>query len=231
MNDLYPDEKRGILEGFHFIHRLLPGPLIERKLMESETKQKRIIDPEVINKGEKDLIYSILDRVDIYPIQKIFQKKFGLTIREKFEPTEGNITVYNNQVAYSLYVEAVATFSLLLDKVGHFKGFATPDDIFMSSVEDTDSGNMLTDFDLIKFKESEFLDALAATIDKKKIIELLQNVTKLKSNGIIVYRQGDITIFNGFVTYKLTYDFEMKLALFLDRKGNYLGFSASEQFS
>ena len=231
MNDLYPDEKRGILAGFHFIHRLLPGLFIERKPMESETKQKRIIDPEVINKGEKDLIYSILDRVDIYPIQKLFQKKFGLTIREKLELTEGDITVYNNQVAYSLYVEAVATFSLLLDKVGHFKGFATPDDIFMSSVEDTDSGNMLTDFDLIKFKESEFLDALAATIDKKKIIELLQNVTKLKSNGIIVYRQGDITIFNGFVTYKLTYDFEMKLALFLDRKGNYLGFSASEQFS
>jgi hypothetical protein len=199
--------------------------------MESETKQKRIIDPEVINKGEKDLIHSILDRVDIYPIQKLFQKKFGLTIREKLELTKGDITVYNNQVAYRLYVEAVATFSLLLDKVGHFKGFATPDDIFMSSVEDTDSGNMLTDFDLIKFKESEFLDALAATIDKKKIIDLLQNVTKLTSNGIIVYRQGDITIFNGFVTYKLTYDFEMKLALFLDRKGNYLGFSASEQFS
>ncbi len=199
--------------------------------MESEPKQKPIIDPEVIIKGEKDLVCSILDRVDIYPIQKLFQKKFGLTIREKFELTEGDITVYNNQVAYSLCVEAVATFSLLLDKVGHFKGFATPDDIFLSSAEDTDSGNMLTDFDLIKFKESEFLDALAATIDKKKIIELLQNVTKLKSNGIIVYKQGDITIFNGFVTYKLTYDFEMKLALFLDRKGNYLGFSASEHFS
>ncbi len=199
--------------------------------MESETKQKPIIDPEVIHKGEKDLVYSILTSADIYPIQKLFQKKFGLTIREKLELTEGDITVYNNQVAYSLHVEAVATFSLLLDKMGHFKGFAAPNDIFLSNVEDTDSENMLTDFDLIKLKESEFLDALAATIDKKKIIEFLQRITKLKSNGIIVYRQGDITILNGYVTYKLTFDFEMKLSIFLDRKGNYLGFLAAENFS
>ena len=199
--------------------------------MESETKQKPIIDPEVINKGEKDLVYSILTSVDIYPIQKLFQKKFGLTIREKLELTEGDITVYNNQVAYSLHAEAVATFSLLLDKRGHFKGFAAPNDIFLSNVEDTDSENMLSDFDLIKLKESEFLDALAATIDRKKIIKFLQRITKLKSNGIIVYRQGDITILNGYVTYKLTFDFEMKLSILLDRKGNYLGFSASEPFS
>ncbi len=231
MNDFYPDEKRDVLEGFYLIHRLLPGLFIERKPMESETKQKPIIDPEVINKGEKDLVYSILTGVDIYPIQRLFQKKFGLIIREKLELTEGDITVYKNQVAYSLHVEAVAKFSLLLDKMGNFKGFATPDDIFLSSAEDTGSENMLTDFDLIKLKESEFLDALAATIDKKKIIGLLQNITKLKSNGIIVYRQGDITIFNGIVTYKLTFDFEMKLSIYLDRKGNYLGFSASEHFS
>ena len=206
--------------------RLLSELYLERNPMESESKRKSIIDPEVINKGEKNLVYSILTSVDIYPIQKLFQKKFGLTIREKLELTEGDITVYNNQVAYSLHVEAVATFSLLLDKMGHFKGFATPNDIFLSDAEDTELENMLTDYDLIKVKEAEFLDALATTIDKKKIIELLQNITKLKSNGIIVYKQGDITIFNGHVTYKLTFDFETKLSIFLDRKGNYLGFSA-----
>jgi hypothetical protein len=197
--------------------------------MESKSERMLIIDPEIINKGEKNLVYSILTSVDTYPIQKLFKKKFGLTIREKLELTEGDVVVYNNQVAYSLHVEAVATFSLLLDKMGHFKGFATPNDIFLSNAEETDSEKILTDFDLIKLKEAEFLDALAATIDKKKIVEFLQNITKLRSNGIIVYKQGDITIFNGHVTYRLTFDFETKLSLFLDRKGKYLGFSVQEE--
>ena len=199
--------------------------------MESTSQTLPIIDPKVIFKGEKELVYSILSSVDINLIQRLFNKKFGLTLREKLELTEGDIVVFNNQVAYSLHVGAVATFSLLLDKKGNFKGFATPNDIFLSDVEDTDSKNMLTDSELIKLKETEFLDALAATIDKKRIIEFLQNITKLRSNGIIIYKQGDITIFNGHVTYKLTFDFETKLSLFLDRRGNYLGFSVQDDFS
>jgi hypothetical protein len=142
--------------------------------MESKGQRMEIIDPEIINKGEKDLVYSILASVDINPIQKLFNNSFGLTLRERLDLIKGDIVVYKNQVAYSLDVEAVATFSLLLDKRGYFKGFATSNDIFLSNAEEIDSENMLTDSDLIKLKETEFLDALAATIDKKKLIELLQ---------------------------------------------------------
>ena len=195
--------------------------------MESNVDRPTIIDPEVINNEEKDLLYSILTSVDIYPIEKLFTKKFGLTLREKPEVKGGDIVVYNKQVAYSLDVEAVASFSLLLDKRGQFRGFATPDDIFLSDAEEADSKNILTDSDLIRLKETEFLDALAATVEKKKLIGLLQNVTKLRSNGIIIYKQGDISIFNGHVTYKLTYDFETRISLYIDRRGNYLGFSNS----
>ena len=193
--------------------------------MESKSGQMTIINPKIIIKGEKDLVYSILTSVDINSIQKLFNKRFGLTLKEKLELTEGDIVVFNNKVAYSLHVDAIASFSLHLDKKGQFRGFASPDDIFLSDTEEAEPKNILTDIDLIKLKEAEFLDALAATIEKKKIIELLQKVTKLRSNGIIIYKQGDIAIFNGHVTYKLTYDFETRISMCLDRQGNYLGFS------
>lgn len=199
--------------------------------MESNSGQLTIIDPKIIVKGEKALVYSILTSVDINLIHKILDKSFDLTLRKSPEVKNGNIVIYNNQVAYSIDVEAVASFSMLLDKRGQFRGFATPNDIFLSDAEEADTKNILTDIDLIKLKEAEFLDALAATIDKKRILDLWQNITKLRSNGIIVYKRGDITIFNGHVTYRLTFDFEMKLSLFLDRKGKFLGFSVSEHFS
>ena len=199
--------------------------------MESKSERMLIIDPEVINKGEKELISSILTSVDSYHINKLFNKNFGLTIREKLVLNEGDIVVYDSQVAYRLDFNAVATISLLLDKRGHFQGFTNPNDIFLLNAEETDSENIITDFELIRLKETEFLDALAATIDKKKIIEYLHNVTKLKSNGIVIYKEGDIVIFNGQVTYKLTFDFKTNFSLFLDRTGNYLGFSLPEDIN
>lgn len=199
--------------------------------MESKNERMLIIDPEVINKGEKELVSSILASVESYHIKKLLYKNFGLTLREKLVLNDGDIVVYDNQVAYRLDFKAMAGFSLLLDKMGRFQGFTNPDDIFLLNAEETDSENIITDIELIRLKETEFLDALAATIDKKRIIEYLHNVTKLKLNGIVIYKEGDIVIFNGQVTYKLTFDFKTNFSLFLDRTGNFLGFSLQEDFN
>ena len=187
-----------------------------------------IIDSEVINKGEKGLLSSILTSLDMYQIENLFNKNYNLALKERLELKKGDIVVYNNQIAYRLDFSAVATFSLLMDKRGNYQGFTKPTDIFLSNPEKTDLGNGITDFELIRVKEAEFLDSLAATINNRKIMELFQKVFKLKANGIVIYKHGDIIVFNGHVTYKLVFDIEVNFSFFLDRRGKYLGLTISE---
>jgi hypothetical protein len=187
-----------------------------------------IIDPEVIQKGEKGLLSSILSSLDMYQIEKLFNKSYNLSLKEKLELKKGDIVVYNNQITYKLSFSAVATFSLLMDKMGNYQGFTKPDDVFLSNAERTDLENSITDFELLRVKEAEFLDSLAATINTRRIIEFFQKVFKLKTNGIVIYKHGDIIVFNGRVAYKLIFDIEVNFSLYLDRRGKHIGLAISE---
>jgi len=187
-----------------------------------------IIDPEVIHKGEKGLLSSILTSLDMYQIEKLFNKNYNLSLKEKLELKKGDIVVYNNQIAYKLGFSAVATFSLLMDKMGYYQGFTKPNDLFLSNAEKNDLENSITDFELIRVKEAEFLDSLAATINTRRIIEFFQKVFKLKTNGIVIYKDGDIIVFNGRVAYKLVFDIEVNFSLYLDRNGKHIELAISE---
>ena len=165
-----------------------------------------IIDPEVINKGEKELVSAILTSLDMNQIEMLFSENYNLTLKGRLRLKEGDIVAYENQIAYKFDFSGVATVSLLMDKMGNFQGFTQPDEIFLSNAEITDLKNSITDGELIRVKETEFLNALAATVNNRRIMELFQKVFKLKANGIVIYKHGDILIFNGHITYKFYFN-------------------------
>lgn len=188
-----------------------------------------VIDPEVINKGEKELVSAILMSLDMNQIEMLFSENYNLTIKGRLRLKEGNIVAYENQIAYKLDFSGVATVSLLMDKMGNFQGFTQSDEIFLSNAEITDLINTVTDVELIRAKETEFLNALAATVNNRRIMALFQKVFKLKANGIVIYKHGDILVYNGQITYKFIFDIDINFSLFFDRKGKYLGLSTSEE--
>lgn len=76
----------------------------------------KITDPDIIKRGEKDLIHAIKDQLDWRLIEDLNRDKlrFG-----DVECTEGDIVVHENQVAYKMDFQVKISFSVLFDRQGN----------------------------------------------------------------------------------------------------------------
>ena len=80
----------------------------------------KVTNPEVIKNGEGELIDAITADVDWGAIEKIFTEKHKLAIEEDVEYKNGDLVVYNNQIAYKLEFDIKVTLSVLLDREGNY---------------------------------------------------------------------------------------------------------------
>ncbi len=83
----------------------------------------QITDSEIIKAGEKELIDTIVRDLDWNAIEKIFKEKRDFRIQDGVECRQGNIVVYDNQVAYQLDFDVTVTLSVLLDRAGNHLSF------------------------------------------------------------------------------------------------------------
>ena len=122
----------------------------------------------------KQEIYALRKQIDM----KKTLIKYSLKLLEKPEFTNGEIVVHQNQIAYKLGFCTMVSFSLLLDKLGSFKGFTALDDTFLLDAGRNDSDNHIVDFEIIRIKETEFLYTIAANISNRSISELFYKLYK-----------------------------------------------------
>ena len=181
-----------------------------------------IVDPEIIKSGEKELFASLLASIDEFQIEKLFQDTHKLLLKEKMQFKEGKTVVYDSQIAFQLYFSCFAQFSLLIDESGRFKGFANLNDIHLSDAEETELYEKILDSEVIKMRKAEFLDSLSASINVQTINELLNKIYKVRAVGKSIYQQGDIKVYNGHVTYQLSYEISVFFSILIDREGNYI---------
>lgn len=184
-----------------------------------------IVDPEIIKKGEKELFSSLIASFDKFQIEKLFQDSHDLLLKEQMQFKKGKMVVHNNQIAYQLYFNSVALFSVLIDEFGRFMGFTNFIDIHPSDTETAESNEIILDYELLKMKKAEFLDTLSASINVQKINELLYKMYKIGAAGKTIYKQGNIKVFNDLVTYQLVYETNAVFSILIDRAGNQISTS------
>ena len=184
-----------------------------------------IVDPEVIQAGENQLFSSMLSSLDELQIEKIFKDTYGLLLKEKMQFVDGKIIVYKNQIAYKFEYKSVAEFLVLLDEMGKFSGFTQPRNLHYLSAEKTESSNMVIDSEIIKIRKAEFLDSLSASISIREINELFKKRYKLEIVDKIIYKEGEIVIFNDHVTYQFLYEADVIFSILIGTKGNFINFS------
>ncbi len=184
-----------------------------------------IVDPEIIESGEKELFSSILASFDEFQIEKLFQDTHNLLLKERMRFKGGKTIAYKNQIAYKFFFNSVAEFSVLLDESGRFKGFTNLNNIVVPDEEETESYDKIVDPEVIRMRKAEFFDSLSASISPNTIIELLRRIFNLEAVDKTIFSQGDIKIFNGHVTYQLFYDVNVIISVLIDRQGNYISTS------
>jgi hypothetical protein len=190
-----------------------------------------IVAPEIIQAGEKELFSSMLSSFDEFQVEKLFQDSHGLLLKEKMQFKEGKTINYNNQVAYKFDFRSVAAFSVLLDEIGNFCGFISPNDFHFSSADKTESYDKIIDSEIVQIRKAEFLDSLSATIGNRTIAELFRKKYKIETFGKMIYRQGEIIVFNDHVAYQFLYEVEVIFSILIDREGNYINTSEQDNGS
>ena len=113
----------------------------------------KITDSQVIKAGEKELIDTIIEDLDWDVIKEMFREKLDLQIQGDVEYRQGDIVVYDNQIAYQLDFDVKAMLSKLFDRSGNHLAFNT-------SVSDDDSLS-----DTVSVSDDETLPAEATSAD------------------------------------------------------------------
>ncbi len=85
----------------------------------------------------------------------------------------------------------------------------------------------ITDSESIKSNEKELIDALTGELDWSAIEKLLREKHNIGLQDDVEFRNGDLTVFDSQVAYKLDFDVKITLTVVFDRKGNCLKLSAA----
>lgn len=85
----------------------------------------------------------------------------------------------------------------------------------------------ITDSDTIKNSEKELIDAITGDLDWSAIETLLRQKHNIGLQDDVEFRNGDITVFDSQIAYKLDFDVKITLTVVFDRKGNCLKLSAA----
>ena len=183
----------------------------------------RILSPGIITKEEDVFITSLKSTFNSNNIEKIFKDQYNLSWISGADCKEGDIVVYNEQIAFKLGFEVKVAFAILIDRSGHFVGISDCDNSGLSEAEPSDPQVNLMQSDFIKRCENEITAAIAASLEKETLQELFEKEFKLNMNGNPEFNKGSIVAHENNVVYKLEYDTQLLFNLLIDRAGNYLG--------
>jgi len=189
----------------------------------------RILSPEIITKEEDVFITSLKSTFNSKNIEKVFKDQCDLSSISRADCKEGDIVVYNKQIAFKLGFEVKVSFAILMDRSGHFLGITDCDNGAASDGEPSDCRLNLMESDYLESCEKEIIATIAASLEKNALHELFEKELGFNVNGSHEFKQGCIVAYNNSVVYKLEYDTQLLFNLLIDRAGNYLGPGQKEE--
>lgn len=107
----------------------------------------KITDPDVIKSGEKDLIDSVRDDLDLDAVKEVLKKRMAASA---LSASGGEIIVHDNQIAFRMDFNIELSGSLMFDREGNYiPGSDEIDDTGMEQpAEDTVSDDLDDDIDI-----------------------------------------------------------------------------------
>ena len=190
-----------------------------------------IINPEIIEQEEQRLLLSIADSLDLNATRERFEKESGFKPIEKIKIQSSDIVVFGSQIVFKFKFEALAMFSLLIDRFGNYLEMNNHNHYTDEKPTIRQSSKYIADPEIIQKSEKEIIEKIAATLQKEKIKELFRQKFNFNLDGEIRLRNGNMLIHQSSIAYKLSYDTQLIFELLLDRTGNFLTPNAADKIS
>ena len=80
---------------------------------------KPLMDPEIIQKSEKEIIEKIAVYLQEEQIRELFEQKFNFYLDGEVQLKNGQMMIHENSITYKLNYDAQLKFELLLDRFGN----------------------------------------------------------------------------------------------------------------
>jgi len=85
----------------------------------------------------------------------------------------------------------------------------------------------ITNQKIIQTGEQELIDAIIGDLDWSVMAEVFQKEHKLALGEDVVFKKGDIVIYNDQIAYRLDFDVKVMLSVLVDRNGSCLSLTSS----
>ncbi len=85
----------------------------------------KLTDPETIKESEKEFIDAVNAELDWEAIEKILFEKHNLTLKEEIDYKNGDLTIYQGQIAYKLDFEIKIPLSVIFNREGECLDIST----------------------------------------------------------------------------------------------------------
>jgi len=188
-----------------------------------------IVNPDTINKWERELIESLAAALDFREVRSLFQDKYGLRLKENLESERGRIVAFNNRIVYELRFKAIAIFSIVIDRFGNFQGFDGTNEQDALNEDRPGSDTMLSDPEVIGRKERELINAIASGLNLNGLGTLFGKEFKLQGLGDPQFESGDLVVFKGHAGFQLNFEMALNFSIMVGRNGDYLRFGDFNQ--
>jgi len=99
----------------------------------------KIANPEIIKKGEQELVKAIASNVDWGVIKEIFRKDHNLELDDAVKYKAAEINIHDNRIAFSLDFEVKVNLSIKLDREGNYISVASSGVVHKSPEEEEEA--------------------------------------------------------------------------------------------
>lgn len=130
----------------------------------------KLTNPESIQESEKEFIDTINAELDWDAIEQMLLDKHGFEVQDDIEYKDGNLIVYNDEIAYKFDFEIKVPLSVIFNRSGECMNLSTTKE----ESRDSDSHNP-------DYPESSDAADLNARIDKTKVEEMAVEIADLIS--------------------------------------------------
>lgn len=130
----------------------------------------KLTNPESIQESEKEFIDTINAELDWDVIEQMLLDKHNFAVQDDIEYQDGNLIVYNNEIAYKFDFQIKVPLSVIFNRSGECLSMST-----------TREDEMLGNNEDVEFQNSSTTQAPIGEPDKKKVENMVVEIADLIS--------------------------------------------------
>lgn len=191
----------------------------------------KLVDEKTIAKAETVFCSELSSVIDLATIGKIIRKHYNLRISGDVLFQDVDVVVHNSQIALKFDYLAHAYFSIFMDRSGSFLAMEETEEQPQEMTDAVISDDSLVDANIIRDRETQLAEAIAAAIDRETLARLIQLKIHATLSGRMDFFGARFTVYESKPVYNLIYQGEIAISFLVDENGRFLDFAKSHEIS